>query len=255
MDRMKDKVALITGGAGGIGAAAARLFADEGAKVVIVDLDDAALEAALREIDHPAVTSLAADVSDDAQMREVVTAVVARHGRLDAFFANAGIEGRVSPLTEYPVDMFDRVFAVNVRGVFLGLKYAIPVMQRGGGGSIAITSSVAGFRGSPGLSAYSGSKHAVVGLMRSAAKEVAASGVRVNTIHPSPIETRMMRSIEQGAVPGDGDRAKAKFASAIPAGRYGTPQEVAQLALFLLSDESRFITGACYSIDGGISAG
>ncbi|MFT4099972.1 MAG: SDR family NAD(P)-dependent oxidoreductase [Burkholderiaceae bacterium] len=255
MDRMKDKVALITGGAGGIGAAAARLFADEGAKVVIADLDDAALEAALREIDHPAVTSLAADVSDDAQMREVVAAVVARHGRLDAFFANAGIEGRVAPLTEYPTDLFDRVFAVNVRGVFLGLKYAIPVMQRTGGGGIAITSSVAGFRGSPGLSAYSTSKHAVVGLMRTAAKEVAASGVRVNTIHPSPIETRMMRSIEEGAAPGAGDRAKERFTSSIPAGRYGTPQEVAQLALFLLSDESRFITGACYSIDGGISAG
>jgi NAD(P)-dependent dehydrogenase (short-subunit alcohol dehydrogenase family) len=255
MDRLKEKVALITGGAGGIGVAAARLFAAEGAKVVIADLQDAAMQAALREIGNTAVTSLATDVTDETQMRDAIASVIDRHGRLDAFFVNAGIEGRVSPLVEYPTDVFDRVLAVNVRGVFLGLKYAIPVMQKQGSGSIAITSSIAGLKGSAGMSAYVASKHAVVGLMRSAAKEVASSGVRINTIHPSPIETRMMRSIEEGAAPGGAPAAKARFASAIPAGRYGTAEEVAQLALFLMSDESRFLTGGRYSVDGGMSAG
>ena len=255
MDRLREKVALITGGAGGIGIAAARLFATEGAKVVIADLQDATLQAALRQIGHSGVTTLITDVTDETQMRDAIASVIDRHGRLDAFFVNAGIEGRVSPLAEYPTDVFDRVLAVNVRGVFLGLKYAIPVMQKQGSGSIVITSSIAGLKGSVGISAYVTSKHAVVGLMRSAAKEVAASGVRVNTIHPSPIETRMMRSIEEGAAPGGAQAAKARFTSAIPTGRYGSAEEVAQLALFLMSDESRFLTGGCYSVDGGMSAG
>lgn len=174
---------------------------------------------------------------------------------IDALFSNAGTEGRISPLVDYPVDAFDQVMAVNVRGVWLSLRYAMPVMQRQGGGSIVITSSIAGLRGFAGLTAYATSKHAVVGLMRCAALEGAKHGIRVNTIHPSPIETRMMRAIEEGAAPGAADQAKDAFISMIPAGRYGTPEEVARVALFLASDDSAFCSGALVSVDGAMSAG
>jgi len=166
-----------------------------------------------------------------------------------------GIEGAIAPITDYPVEMFDRVLAVNVRGVFLGLKHALPVMQRQGGGSIVITSSVAGYKGGAHLSAYSASKHAVVGLMRSAVLETGASGVRINTIHPAPIDTRMMRSIEHGRAPGAEAAAKQMITTRIPAGRYGSADEVALTALFLASDDSRFCTGGRYPVDGGMSAG
>ena len=196
-------MAVITGGSGGIGLATGRLFAAEGATVVLVDLDAARLQAAVAEAgagQH--VTAQVADVGDEAQMRSALADTVARHGRLDVLFCNAGTEGRVAPLTEMPVEDFDRVMAVNVRGVFLGLKHALPMMQRQGSGSIIITSSVAGFKGGAHLAPYAASKHAVVGLMRSAVLETGSSGVRINTIHPSPIETRMMRAIEHGRAPG-----------------------------------------------------
>jgi NAD(P)-dependent dehydrogenase (short-subunit alcohol dehydrogenase family) len=153
-----------------------------------------------------------------------------------------------------PVAMFDRVMAVNVRGVFLGLQQALPVMQRQGSGSIIITSSVAGFKGAARLAPYAASKHAVVGLMRSAVLETGASGVRINTIHPSPIDTRMMRSIEHGQAPGAEAAAKQAITTRIPAGRYGTADEVARTALFLASDDSRYCTGGRYSVDGGMTA-
>jgi NAD(P)-dependent dehydrogenase (short-subunit alcohol dehydrogenase family) len=255
MARLPGKVCVITGGSGGIGAATGRLFAAEGATVVLVDLDAARLEAAVAAIGSPAVTAQVADVADEAQMRAVIDTTVQRHGRLDALFCNAGIEGRIAPITEMPVEDFDRVMAVNVRGVFLGLKHALPVMKAQGSGSILITSSVAGFKGGAYLAPYAASKHAVVGLMRSAVLEAGASGVRINTIHPSPIETRMMRAIESGRAPGAEDAAKQMITTRIPAGRYGTPDEVAATALFLASDDSRYCTGGRYSVDGGMTAG
>lgn len=255
MHRLSGKVAIITGGSGGIGLATARLFLDEGARVVLVDLDEARLRAAAAGLGGDAVEVVAADVSDEAAVRDTLGATVQRHGRLDVLFCNAGIEGAVTPLTDYPVETFDRVLAVNVRGVFLGLKHALPVMQRQGGGSIIITSSVAGFKGGAHLAAYAASKHAVVGLMRSAVLETGASGVRINTIHPSPIDTRMMRAIEHGRAPGAEDAARQMISTRIPAGRYGTPDEVALTALFLASDDSRYCTGGRYSVDGGMTAG
>jgi NAD(P)-dependent dehydrogenase (short-subunit alcohol dehydrogenase family) len=255
MSRLEGKVCVITGGSGGIGAATGRLFAAEGAAVVLVDLDAAKLHAAVAEIGAgAAVSAHVADVGDEAQMQAVVAATLARHGRLDVLFCNAGIEGRVAPISETTVADFDRVMAVNVRGVFLGLKHAMPVMQRQGSGSIIITSSVAGFKGAAYLAPYAASKHAVVGLMRSAVQEAGSSGVRINTIHPSPIETRMMRSIENGRSPGAAAAAKQAITSRIPAGRYGTPDEVAATALFLASDDSRYCTGGRYSVDGGMTA-
>lgn len=255
MARLDGKVAVITGGSGGIGLATARLFVAEGAAVVLVDLDEGRLGEAAAELGSAALSTLAADVSDEAQTRAYVDAALQRHGRLDVLFCNAGIEGAISPITDYPVELFDRVLAVNVRGVFLGLKHALPTMARQGGGSIVITSSVAGYKGGAHLSAYSASKHAVVGLMRSAVLETGASGVRINTIHPAPIDTRMMRAIEQGRAPGAEAAAKQLITTRIPAGRYGSADEVAHTALFLASDDSRFCTGGCYPVDGGMSAG
>jgi NAD(P)-dependent dehydrogenase (short-subunit alcohol dehydrogenase family) len=205
-----------------------------------------------------------ADTTQPEQVERFVQTAVERYGGVDILLANAGIEGRVLPITEYPVDVFDQVLAVNVRGVWLGLKYVIPVMQQRGGGSIVITSSTAGLRGTAGTSAYTTSKHAVIGLMRSAALECAPLKIRVNTVNPAPIETRMMRSLEQqraenaeraGETSATPEQMKALGTTRIPLGRYGEPDEVARLLLFLASVESSFCTGGVYSVDGGVSAG
>jgi NAD(P)-dependent dehydrogenase (short-subunit alcohol dehydrogenase family) len=261
MARLTGKVALITGGSGGIGRAAARLFAEEGARLLLVDLDESQLDDVLAGLPSGTASSVVADTTQPDQVQQFVQTAVDRYGTIDIFLANAGIEGHVRPIPEYPVDVFDRVMAVNVRGVWLGLKYVIPVMTQRGGGSIVITSSTAGIRGSAGLSAYVTSKHAVIGLMRTAAMECARLGIRVNTVNPAPIETRMMRSLEEllaGDVGGGSEsleRIKEKMAAGIPLGRYGEPEEVARMMLFLASDESSFCTGGVYMVDGGTSGG
>lgn len=251
--RLQNKVAIVTGAAGGIGAAAAALLANEGARVLLVDLDAQALQRVASGIAGE-VAWHAADVSEPKQVEDYVAAAVERFGGLDIALLNAGIEGAVAAIPDYDIAMFDRVMAVNVRGVWLGIKYAQPAMRQRGGGSIVITSSVAGLRGVEGLSAYVASKHAVVGIMRSAAIEGAAQNIRVNTVNPAPIETRMMRAIETGFVPGKPDAAKGAMEKGIPMRRYGTPQEVANLMLFLASDESRYCTGGVYTVDGGMAA-
>jgi NAD(P)-dependent dehydrogenase (short-subunit alcohol dehydrogenase family) len=253
--QLSNKVAIITGAAGGIGQAIATLFARKGAKLILVDRDEKGLAELAAKIGPHECSSCVADMSNPEDVERATKLAVAQYGRLDILMSNAGIEGQVTPLTEYPIEAFDRVMSVNVRGVWLSLRAAMPVMQRSGGGSIVITSSIAGLRGFAGLSAYATSKHAVVGLMRCAAIEGAAHGIRVNTIHPSPIETRMMRAIEEGAAPGAASAAKADFCTQIPAGRYGTPEEVAAVGLFLASDESVFCSGGLYSVDGAMSAG
>lgn len=150
--------------------------------------------------------------------------------------------------------MFDKVMAVNVRGVWLGLKYVIPEITKRGGGSIVITSSTAGIHGSPGVSPYVTSKHAVIGMMRSAALECAPSNIRVNTVNPSPVETRMMRSLEEGSSPGNAQSAHDAIANRIPLGRYGEATDVANIMCFLAGDEAEFLTGGVYMVDGGTSA-
>jgi NAD(P)-dependent dehydrogenase (short-subunit alcohol dehydrogenase family) len=254
MTRLEGKVAVITGGAGGIGAATGRLFAAEGARVLLVDLDGAALERAVRGIGGDRVSGVRADVTQADQVQGYVQAAIERYGGIDVFFANAGIEGVVAPITDYPDDVFDRVIAVNVRGVWLGLKHVMAHMQRRGGGSIIVTSSIAGVRGGPLMAPYTTSKHAVVGLMRSAALAGAAHGIRVNTVNPAQVETRMMRSIEAGIDPAAPERAKVEREGRIPMKRYGLPGEVARLALFLASDESSYCTGGVYMVDGGFTA-
>jgi NAD(P)-dependent dehydrogenase (short-subunit alcohol dehydrogenase family) len=176
-------------------------------------------------------------------------------GRIDAFFNNAGVEGLVAPIPDYDLADFQRVLAVNVVGVFLGMKHVIPVMADGGGGSIINTSSVAGLMGSPGLCAYIASKHAVIGLTRTAAIECAPKKIRVNSVNPGPVDSPMMASIEKQAAPQAPQAVRDQFAQMIPFGRYATVGEVAKIVAFLASDESEYMTGGVYLVDGGMTAG
>jgi NAD(P)-dependent dehydrogenase (short-subunit alcohol dehydrogenase family) len=251
MGRLDGKVAIITGAARGIGAAAERLFAAEGAHLVLADVLTEPLERVAAEIGSRAA-ACPTDVTDEAAVKKLVDAAVARHGKLDVALLNAGIEGKVSPIEDYPAEMFDKVMAINVRGVWLGLKYAMKAMEAAGG-SIVITSSTSGIRATPHMSAYTASKHAVIGLMRSAAIEGSARKIRVNTVNPSPIDTPMISSLE--AMRGVSGRNDQPMAQGTPLGRYGKPEEVANLMLFLASDESSFCTGGVYMVDGGVSAG
>ena len=261
MARLEGKVAVITGATGGIGQAASRLFAEEGAKVALVDLNEGALRELAQSIGEDRASYTVADVTDPGQSQAYIGAAVSRWGGVDALLANAGIEGTLATIPDYPIEVFDRVIAVNVRGVMLGIKYAVPAMRGRGGGSIVITSSTAGIGGTTEMSAYNTSKHAVIGLMRVAALECAADGIRVNTVNPAPIETRMMRSIEEQRVAAMDDAsvtvevAKQSYAQRIPLRRYGNPEEVARMMLFLASDDSSFCTGGVYMVDGGRSAG
>lgn len=251
--RLKDKSAIITGGAGGIGLATAALFLKEGARgVLLVDLEENVLKEAQKKLKSDKVKIFAADVTDSDSVKGYTDYATEQFGGIDILFLNAGIEGVVKPLTDYPEEMFDRVIGVNIKGVWLGLKHAFPVMKQGGG-SVMITSSVAGIQGTPNVSAYVGSKHGVNGIMKVAALEGAEHKIRVNSIHPSPVDNRMMRSLEEGFAPGKGEEAKKGFEQTIPLGRYAKDEEIADLALFLASDESRFITGAQYVIDGGLT--
>lgn len=251
MKRLENKVAIITGGSGSIGKTTAKLFLDEGAKVMLVDLSEEDLKEAVLELKSSNVKFCVADVSKAAEVEHYVTETVKVLGKIDVFFNNAGIEGVVKAIIDYPEEMFDKVIAVNVRGVWLGNKYVLPQMNDGG--SIIITSSVAGLLGSPNISAYITSKHASVGIMRATAVEAAPRKIRVNSVHPSPVDNRMMRSLEEGFSPGNGTEVKEKLESTIPLGRYADPLDIARLVFFLASDDSQFITGTTQVVDGGIS--
>ena len=252
MKKLENKVAIITGGAGSIGKITAKLFLEEGAKVLLVDMNEDSLKQTVEELGSKNVQYTAADVTKSADVQRSVSEAVKAFGKIDIFFNNAGIEGVVKPVVDYPEDVFDKVLAVNVKGVWLGNKYVLPQMNEGG--SIILTSSVAGISGSAGVSAYTASKHAVVGMMRNLALEVAPRKIRVNTINPSPVDNRMMRSLEAGFAPGQAETAKKEMEKAIPLGRYAEPGEIAQLVLFLAGDDSKFITGTTQVIDGGMNA-
>lgn len=250
MERLKNKVAIITGGAGGIGMATAKLFLAEGAKVVIVDIDKELLEKASVTIGHEHLSYCVADVSKAEDNKKLVEHTLEVYGRIDIFFANAGIEGTSRPIAEYPDAIFDQVIAVNLKGVWLGCKHVVPKMKNGG--SVMITSSVAGLKGFAGLGAYVATKHAVVGIMRVAALEYAEKNIRVNTIHPGPVNNDMMRRIEKDMSPTSPEQVLKGFEAAVPFGRYAESQEIAETALFLASDESRYITGCTHVLDGGM---
>lgn len=246
------KTAIITGGSGGIGLATAKTFLDMGARgVFLVDLHEEELKEAQKSLKSELVYTYAADVSKSDQVAAYTKKAFETMGKIDILFLNAGIEGVVKPLTDYPEEIFDKVLAVNVKGVWLGMKYAFPLMKNGG--SVIITSSVAGLRGTAQMMAYTSSKHATIGAMKVAALEGAPLKIRVNSVHPSPVDNRMMRSLEEGFAPGSGSEVKKGFEQMIPLGRYAANQDIADLVTFLASDQSKFITGATYVIDGGFT--
>lgn len=255
MGRLERKRALITGSASGIGRATARRFLEESADVAIVDLDSRELTLTRFELEALGnLICIQADVTREDQTEEYVNTTLASFGNIDVFFNNAGIESEVQSLIDVSLYEFEKVQAVNVRGVFLGLKYVLPTMIAKRSGSVINMSSNGELDGTPSLSPYIASKHAVTGMTKTAALEVAQYGVRVNSVHPCPVDTGMMRAIESGFNPSDSDQASRDFAARIPHGRYAKPEEVASLVLFLASEEIAFITGSQYRIDGGMGA-
>ena len=254
--RFEGKVVLITGAAGGIGRAVATRFAAEGARLGLVDLAADGLRETLAAVEKAggAGMTVEADVTRAVDVARYAAAVADHWGGVDCFFNNAGILGAVSPLVDYLEEMFDRVMAVNVKGVWLGLKSVAPLLRARGGGVIVNTASIAGLRGSRNLVAYTASKHSVIGLTRTAALELAPSNIRVNAICPSPIETAMVKQLEEGANPANPAAFHERMAGTIPLRRYGNPEEVAGLVTFLCSADAGYLTGGSYTVDGGAMA-
>jgi NAD(P)-dependent dehydrogenase (short-subunit alcohol dehydrogenase family) len=251
MDELKNKVAIVTGGSSGIGRAAVELFAEEGAAVVIADVIDDAGQTLADSLatQGKTATYVHANVSREPDVQAMVMLALSHYGRLDVLFNNAGIEGEQATTADATLDNWDRVIDINLKGVFLGLKYGIEAMLRNGGGSIINNASVAGLVGFPGIPAYCASKGGVVQLTRTAALECATQGVRINCLCPGVIETPMVERFTQG-----NPEAQVQMREMEPVGRLGRAKEVAELALFLASDRSSFITGAVIPVDGGFVA-
>jgi len=243
------KSVLVTGGGSGIGRAACLAFSESGARIACVDRDQvqgAEVVEQIRQNGGQAIC-IAADVTEVAQVQAYVHETLSAYGRIDVFVNNAGIEGAVVPLTEYPEDVFDRVMAVNVRGVFLGLKYVLPVMTAQRSGVVINTGSTGSHVGATGVCAYTASKHAVLGLTRSAALEVAGFGVRVNAVCPGGTRTRMLQSLADGRAMAD----DLSFNLATPNGRIAEPEEIAAAIMFMASDHARHMIGQSLILDGG----
>lgn len=251
MGRLEGRVAVITGGEGSVGLATARLFVREGARVALVGIATDRLAAAGAELGAGALT-IEADVTSAGAVKDAVARTLDGLGRIDVVFSNAGIFGATAPVADYPDDVFDRVLAVHVRGAFLICKHTLPVLPAGG--SVIINSSVVGLTSDPGIVAYATAKHAVVGLMRTLAKEAAPRAVRVNSVHPGPIDNEFQHAVEVAATGAPRAEAAAAFDRMIPLGRHARPDEVAAAVLFLASDDSSFVTGSTLAVDGGMSA-
>jgi NAD(P)-dependent dehydrogenase (short-subunit alcohol dehydrogenase family) len=247
---------LITGGANGIGRSTAQSFAAHGAKLMLVDRDKTAGEAAAGALRQQGgdVRFVAADVTKSADVQAFVKATLDAYGRIDCFFNNAGIEGKVAPTSEYDEAVFDAVIGVNVKGVFLGLRHVLPVMLQQKSGAVVNTASVAGLVGTPNMPAYVASKHAVIGLTKTASGEVARAGVRVNAVCPGPVDTRMIADLAKQLNPNDPGAVGDRYRASMPTGRYTQPDEIASMVLFLCSDLAANITGAQFVIDGGRTA-
>ncbi|MEM9571518.1 MAG: SDR family oxidoreductase [Pseudomonadota bacterium] len=255
--RFENKTVIVTGASGEIGQAIAQGFLSDGAKVVAADLDETALVETVNKFSAAghSITGVTADVSSAEDVERCVDVALETYGRVDAMINNAGVEGVVAPVEDYPEAEFDKVIGVNVRGVFLGMRYAVPALRKSGGGSIVNLASVAGLSGSTGTPAYNASKHAVIGLTRSGAVQLGAENIRVNAVCPSPVTGRMMASLEAGMLPDDPASARELIAQQIPMQRYADPKEVADLVLYLCSDGASFLNGGIYTVDGGMTAG
>ena len=253
MASLKGKVIIVTGAAGAIGGATAHVLAREGARLMLVDIDGKALderEAALKS-GGADVASQRADVSQSADVKAFVAATVARFGRIDGLFNNAGIEGHIAPTWEYDEAEFDRVTRVNVNGVFLGMRHVLPLMLAQGTGAIVNTASIGSERGLAGACTYNASKHAVVGLTRTAAAEAGPKGIRVNCVMPGVIDTPLLESVLGPLFNNDIALGKQVLGKIAPMERIGQPVEIGEVVAFLLSDAASFVTGAAWAIDGG----
>jgi len=249
-----DKVILITGAAGGIGIATAKAFAEQGAKLALVDLNIEALEKAVKEAGIDDALLLTANVTNEEEVQKYVEDTVEKYGKIDSFVNNAGINGDFANIVDQTVANFKNVLDVNVIGVFLGLKYVMKVMIKQKQGSIVNLASNGGLLGAPGMSSYVASKHAVIALNKTAALEGAEHGIRSVAVCPSGVDTQMMRSIEKNAMPGKEEEAKTAFAATVPLNRYAEASEIADLITFLASDKASFISGSYHRIDGGQGA-
>ena len=253
--RLGGKVAIITGATGGIGEATAKLFLQEGASVMLVARSTAKLKDTCGRLgDTKHLAHFVADATDEAATAAAVAATVKAFGGVDILLANAGTEGPVKPIEAQGMAEFEQVLRTNVIGVWLSMKYCVAPMKARGGGSMIALSSIAGVKGSAGLAPYVASKHAVYGLVKSVALELGASKIRVNAIGPGPIDNRMIRSIETQLSPENPDAIRDFVMTKIALQRYGTNEEVAQLALFLASDDASYCTGGIHMIDGGFTA-
>jgi NAD(P)-dependent dehydrogenase (short-subunit alcohol dehydrogenase family) len=250
------QVALVTGGAGGIGSATAKGFAERGAKVAVVDADLDGAKAVADAIGGAGGIAIAihADVTSSASVKAYVDKTVGEFGTIDCFFNNAGIVGKICPTAEYDEAVFDAVIGVNVKGVFLGLRHVLPVMIAKGSGAIVNTASVAGLVGTPGMPAYCASKHAVLGITKTVSGEVARQGIRVNAVCPGPVQTSMIETVQREINAAEPDVVKQRYQDSIPTGRYSLPEEIAMNVLYLCSDLAANITGTHLTIDGGRTA-
>jgi 3alpha(or 20beta)-hydroxysteroid dehydrogenase len=249
---LSGKAAVITGGAGGIGTATGVAMGRAGARVLLVDLDAERLAAAAAEVARTGaqVRTHVADVTSAAEVQAYVAAAVGAFGTIDVLFNNAAVIGPIGAVAEYDVEAFDRVMAINVRGVFLGLRHVLPIMLAQRSGAVINTGSLSSARGLPGTPAYNAAKHAVLGLTRSAASEVALAGVRVNAVLPGMIDTPMLAEVTSGFDDPAGARRAAEGVS--PQGRLGRPEEIAAVVTFLASDLASLVNGAGWPVDGGI---
>jgi NAD(P)-dependent dehydrogenase (short-subunit alcohol dehydrogenase family) len=253
MGIMNGKVCIITGGAGSIGLASAALLLQEGARVMLVGRNEENLVRAAKALNASAdfLGTVKANVADTKETQKYINQTVAKWGKIDVLFSHAGISGVVKPVTEYPEEVFDAVMAVNIRGSFLACKYCLPHMNDGG--SIIITSSIMGVTADPGICAYATSKHALIGLMRTVAKEVAARKIRVNVTAPGPIDNFFQSTIEERLTEIVGEDGTEMLNRVIPLRRHGKAEEIARLVLFLASDQSSFSTGSIFMADGGMN--
>jgi NAD(P)-dependent dehydrogenase (short-subunit alcohol dehydrogenase family) len=250
---MNGKTCIVTGGAGNIGLASAAVLLEEGARVMLVGHHEENLARAAKSLKAgpDRLGTVPADVADARDTQKYINETVARWGKIDVLFSHAGISGVVKPVEEYPEEVFDAVMAVNVRGSFLACKYVLPQMNDGG--SIIITSSIMGVTADPGVCAYATSKHALIGLVRTVAKEVAGRGIRVNILAPGPIENSFQSRIEERLTEVVGQDGTEFLNQIIPLGRHGKAGEIARMVLFLASGQSSFSTGSIFMADGGMN--